>query len=382
MRVARACVLAGTLLAVLPVSEAQTPSGPGPAKPVVRGPSTREALDRYLKGEYETALANPAALASFNFADADRWVSSGGAAASERRRLAAALFALEYGSVRQGFLPPLITWARGMLSRLPPGPDEALWLRASIALAEGLNRWGFLVVGQATPVAGARLGQPGLGHIRFARTRFPDDPYFQMAEAIGAEVSASRQLDRLSAPLRQSSAAWDRIAGDRLEAGGPRLAERTAALERAAGLYERVVSHEALAAEANLRLGYVRLLQGQSDAALSHFDKVPALTKNAGLRYLSHLYSGWLLASFGRTQEAAAAYRAALVTAPRAQSATSLLVALFLRNNLLSEAETAAEEFLLAQKAAVDPWRTHYVDFVGDSGQYTRLVRQLREALQ
>ena len=160
------------------------------------------------------------------------------------------------------------------------------------------------------------------------------------------------------------------------------MAERTAALERAAGLYERVVSHEALAAEANLRLGYVRLLQGQSDAALSHFDKVPPLTKNAALRYLSHLYSGWLLGSLGRTQEAAAAYRAALSLAPRAQSATSLLVALFLRNNQLAEAEAAAEEFLVGQKAAIDPWRSHYVDFVGESSEYPRLARQLREALQ
>ena len=46
---------------------------------------------------------------------------------------------------------------------------------------------------------------PRVGHIRFARTRFPDDPHFQMAEAIGAERSATHPLDRLSAPLAQST---------------------------------------------------------------------------------------------------------------------------------------------------------------------------------
>jgi tetratricopeptide (TPR) repeat protein len=349
---------------------------------VPRGPSTREALDQYLKGDHQAALANPPTLGRFNYEDAERWVASGGAAATERRRLAAALFALEYGSVRQGHLTPLVTWSRGVLSRLPPGPTEALWLRASIALAAGLNRWIFLVEGVSTPIGAAKLGQPGLGHIRFARTRFPDDPYLQMADALGAEVSATRQLDRLSPPPRQSSTEWDLIAGERLEVGGPRLAARTAAIERAAGIYERLVSHEGVAAEANLRLGYMKLLQGQSDTALAHFDKLPSLTENAALRYLGHLYSGWVLATFGRTEEAVTAYRNALKFAPRAQSATSLLVALLLRNDRMSEAEEAAEEFLLRQKASIDPWRIHYVDFVGESSEYPRLIRRLREALR
>jgi tetratricopeptide (TPR) repeat protein len=382
MRVVAAGVLAAGILALAPIGIAQTPQTTAKPGPASRGPSTREVLDQYLKGDYEAALANPATLGRFNFEDADRWVSSGGTAAAGRRRLAAALFALEYASVRQSNLAALVTWARGVLSRLPPGPNEALWLRASIALAGGWNRWVFLVEGVPTPIAAAKLGQPGVGHIRFARTRFPDDPYLQLGDAIGAEVSAARQLDRLSVPPPQSSTGWDRIAGARLDAGGPRLAERTAALERASGLYERLVSHEVVAAEANLRLGYVRVLQGQSDQALAHFDKVPSLTKDVSLRYLSHLYSGWLLGSLGRTQEAVAAYRAALALVPRAQSATSLLVALLLRNDLLSEAETTADEFLVGPKAASDPWREHYVDFVGEFSAYPRLVRHLREALQ
>ena len=108
MRVVGAWVLAGTLLALSPVGAAQIPPVAAPPDPAARGPSTREALDRYLKGDYDAALAHPTTLGRFNsLEDADRWVSSAGAAASERRRLAAALFALEYGNVRQGFLAPV-----------------------------------------------------------------------------------------------------------------------------------------------------------------------------------------------------------------------------------------------------------------------------------
>ena len=379
MRVAVACALAGGLLALSPVSVAQTPPAPAKSGSVPRGPTTREALDQYLKGDYEAAVGNPPKLARFNFEDAERWMSSGGAAAAERRQLAAALFALEYAGVRQGVLPAMLNWARDVLSRQPPRRIEALWLRASIALAEGLDRWIFLVEGVGQTTASGKPGPAPVAHIRFARTRFPDDPYFQMAEAIGAEVSANRPLDRLSGPPIQSSTEWDRISTDRLEAGGLRLPERTAALERAAGLLERLTSHETLAAEANLRLGYVRLRQGQSDAALAHFDRLPSLTKNVSLRYLGHLFSGWTLGSLGRVQEATVAYRAALSVVPRAQSATSLLVALLIRNDQLPDAEAAAEKFLVADVAPVDPWRTYHV---GDFPEYQRLVRELREALR
>jgi riboflavin biosynthesis pyrimidine reductase len=83
MRVVVACALVAGLLALAPVSVAQTP--PPPAKPgsVPRGPTTREALDQYLKGDYEAAVGNPPKLARFNFEDAERWMSSGGAAAAE-----------------------------------------------------------------------------------------------------------------------------------------------------------------------------------------------------------------------------------------------------------------------------------------------------------
>jgi tetratricopeptide (TPR) repeat protein len=370
-----ACVLSAALLALAPDAALVGASQQKPTPSL----STRQALDQYLKGDFEAAVGNPPRLARFNFQDADRWITAGGQAQVERRQLAAALYVLEYSGIRQGVLPAMLNWARGVMSRLPPRADEALWLRAAIALAEGLDRWVYLVEGVAGPAASGKPAVAPVGLIRFARTRFPDDPYFQLADAVGAEVSATRPLDQLSGPPQESSAAWDRIASERLDGGGPRLSERTVALERAAGLLERLTTHAALAAEANLRLGYVRLRQGQTDTALAHFDRALGLTKNISIRYLSHLYSGWLLGSLGRTQEAASAYRAALALVPRAQSATSLLVALLAKSDQLTEAEAAAETFLTAEVAPLDPWRTY---FVSDFREYPQLVQQLRERLR
>jgi tetratricopeptide (TPR) repeat protein len=385
MRAVPACVIASIVLGLAPASgvvQAQTtpPADPAVTRAArVRAPSTREALDRYLKGDYEGALQGPPPLTRFVYQDAERWVTAAGAAAVERRSVAAALFALEYAGTRRALFPAVVSWARDLLARQPPRAAEAEWLRASIALAEGTDRWVFLLQGVPTRRAGGRAAGAPVGHIRFARLRYPDDPYFQMAEAVGAELSASRKLDQVSAPPPQSSTGWDRVSADLLDAGTPGMAERAALLERAAGIFERLTSHASLGAEANLRLGYVRLRQGQFDTALAHFDRAGSLTESRSLRFLGHLYSGWVLGRAGRVDEAAAAYRAALRFVPRAQSATSLLVALLAKNDRLADAEAVADEFLAADVSTSDPWRTY---FVGDFDAYPDLVRRLRERLR
>ena len=341
-----------------------------------RSLSTRQALDLYLQGDVEGALNGPPALTRFVAADAERWVSAGGAAAAEGRALAAATFALEYAGGRPALLPALLTWARELLARQPPRAAEADWLRASMALAEGLERWVFLLEGVPQAARGGKAPPPPVGHIRFARQRYPDDPYFQMADGIGAELSASRSIGYLSAPPPQTASVWDRITADLADAAGAVPPNRAASLERAAGLFERLVTHQTLGAEAHLRLGYVRLRQHRPDDALAHLDQVAATTEQPAFRYLGHLYSGWVLASLGRVDEAAIAYRAALSFVPRAQSATALYVALLAQNDRLRDAEGAAETFLSAGAVPSDPWRRY---FGGDFDAYPDLVRRLRE---
>jgi tetratricopeptide (TPR) repeat protein len=389
----RALATCGTLALAVALSpgagRAEPPPTPAqaPAQVPPRGRSgaTRDALERFLKGDFQGALQARALLSRFDFLEAERWIGGDGPA-TERRRFAASLFALEYAGLRPSLLPALLTWAREQMARQPPRPAEALWLRASIALAEGLDRWVFLVQGVRVALAPPPRGKaanvpppPVVSHVAFARGRFPNDPYFRMAEAIGAEVSASRPLDRLSAPPAQSGMAWDRLTADMLDAGVPNLAERAAAIDRAAAIFEGLTSFAPLAAEAHLRLGYARLRQGNRDAALAHFDRVAALTPGGRLRYLAHFYSGWLLGGMERINEAVASYRAALGIVPRAQSASSLLIALLVRHDRLAEAEAAVDEFLAADPATDDPWRSY---FLGDYPEYPRLVLALREELR
>ena len=48
-----------------------------------------------------------------------------------------------------------------------------------------------------------------------------------------------------------------------------------------------------------------------ADEAEWHTEAV-ALTEDVSLRYLGHLFTGWILASLGRTEEAATSYRSAI----------------------------------------------------------------------
>jgi len=373
MRVVAACCLTVVMLSAPRAAELREP-GSG----VLQRSLTRDALDLYLKGDYRSALQGRIPLARFDFAEADRWIAAGGPASADRRRIAAALFVLEYAGGRPSLLPALFTWARALLERHPSRPVEALWLRASIALAEGLDRWVFLAANvPGRPVA--KPGPPLPSHIAFARSRFPDDPYLRMADAVAAELSATRPLDQLTGPVAQSGTGWDRLALEMLESGGPTVAQRSAALDRAAGLLDALTAHGDLGAEAHLRLGCVRLRQGRRDDALVHFDQVLALTKVDRWRYVAHVYSGWVLGGWGRIDEAASAYRAALRVVPRAQSASALLVAMFVRHDRLAEAEVEADEFLDAAATPDDPLRRY---FLGDFPAYATLVIRLREHLR
>jgi tetratricopeptide (TPR) repeat protein len=172
-----------------------------------------------------------------------------------------------------------------------------------------------------------------------------------------------------------SSLAFDRIEAEVREGD----AARRAALTRASGFLADLTRVSTVAAEASLRLGFVRLRLGDNDGALSNFDRVDALTREPSIRYLAHLFAGWTLARLGRLAEAAVAYRAALVAVPNAQSATALLMSLLVKEEQLAEAETVGTEFLARDSTPHDPWQSY---FLGDAPIYWTLVLRLREAIR
>ncbi len=190
MRFVASGVLAAGLCALAPIVAAQTEQAPAKTGPAPRIPSTRDVLDQYLKGDYEAAVGNPPTLPSFNFKDAERWISS---ARNGRRGPS---------SVGRGALRARVcrcsAGRAAADAELGAGRHEspaAASHRGAVAArvdraAELLERWVFLIEGVAAPNASGKA-TPRVGHIRFARTRFPDDPHFQMTEAIGAERSAT-----------------------------------------------------------------------------------------------------------------------------------------------------------------------------------------------
>jgi tetratricopeptide (TPR) repeat protein len=329
-----------------------------------RPPSTRDALNRYIGGDFDGAVRSTPMLPRYDPIEAEKWIAAGGRPALARRRLAAATFALEYAAARPHQTQALVLWARRLLADAgAPSPAEALWLRASVALCEGFDLWSFL--GNSPSRA---------NHIAFARARFPDDPYLQLADALGSEILASRG-GYWSQRMSLSSLAFDRIDAE-VRAGD---AARHEALARAAGLLENLTHAQAVGAEAFLRLGFVRLRLGDRDSALSNFDRLDALTRDASIRYLGHLFAGWTLASQGRGAEAVLAYRAALNAVPHAQSGVALLMALLLKDEQLADAEAVGTEFLARETTPHDPWQSY---FLGDAPVYWTLVFRLRDAIR
>jgi tetratricopeptide (TPR) repeat protein len=338
-----------------------------PAAARRRPPLTREVLDRYLAGDFDGAVRGTPVLVRFDTDEAQKWIAAAGRAATARRRLAAATFALEYSGARPHQTRLLLPWAREVLADAgPPVATEAVWLRASVALCEALDLW--------TLLAG---NVPGGNHIALARGRFPGDPYLQLADALASEVAASRA--DFTARAASASLAIDRIDADVQDVDPARAPARREALLRAAALLDGLKPIPEVRAEALLRLGFVRLRLGDRDAALAQFDQVHALTREPAHRYLAHLFSGWALASAGRPAEAITSYRAALAVVPHAQSASVLLTALLVQNEQLAEAELVGSEFLAREAVTDDPWLTY---FLGGAPVYRTLVLRLREALK
>jgi len=337
-------------------------------------------LDWYLQGRFDEAIQRVGLVGGFKINDAQRWISAGGRSAVERRRLAVAALTLEYSALRPQLIPLLVTWSRDLVAGDTPDPTEALWLRASVAMAEGYGRWQFLRTG-LPPLDKRKAVAPGEdgGHLAYARRRFPDDPYFKMADVVGAEFATSPSVVGDVALFARSVPAFDQIAADLLDTPSADLAARRQLLERAAAVAEGLLTNEAVRAEANLRLGYICLRLGQTDRSLRYFDAVTPLTTNPRLRYTSHLFAGWTLGRLNRVDEAVASYRAALRTVPRARSATTFLTALFVSHSRLDEAEVIADDFLSQPEADVDPWRSY---FLGDYPSLPSLIARLRDTLR
>ena len=70
---------------------------------------------------------------------------------------------------------------------VPPQPAERLWFRAAIAIVESLDAWEGLIELPSFMAAEAEAGQlvpPTYRLVPFALSRFPDDPYLRLDQAV------------------------------------------------------------------------------------------------------------------------------------------------------------------------------------------------------
>jgi len=187
-------------------------------------------------------------------------------------------------------------YARGLLDAVTPAPAAdttvALWYRA--VMAGFASSYSF---GEALP------------HILHARQLLPDDPGVMFGDAAIQETLASPRIQ-------------DYVRVTELPGGQQFLfvTSERGHLERAEGLFRRVLARDPGFAEARIRLARVLTQQGKPEAALAALKAVPAQT-DAALSFYIHLIRGDAERALKQYLAAQASYQQALDLFPSAQSA-------------------------------------------------------------
>ncbi len=218
------------------------------------------------------------------------------------------------------------------LVRNPLGADsfERLWYWAELTTVEGLIR--------------PELARPFVVN---ALKRCPDEPRFVLAQAI-----ISDQTTPLGTP--------DGVVA-----------------EEAMGLYDAAMRFAITASEAQLRKAYLLHRRGRHEDAVALLDTMRARETDQILVYFSQLLRGHFNDALGHVDQAANAYRAALVTWPNAQAPRVGLMALLFRNGDRIAAERMADSIQTAAADAFDPWWQYWQ---ADYRSYPAAMSALREA--
>jgi tetratricopeptide (TPR) repeat protein len=318
------------------------------------------ALDTYLSGRYDDAVASVAAIEDLGpfrrrfVQETPAWVS-GDAGRTTERRAAAAAFLLELTHARLESdwwrFADVVEWTCAQL-RTTGKPDafERAWHAASHALA-GRARARVWLLGESPTLAHDRptrvfpaeaarpKGPPSPRHLMHALERFPDDPRFRLSQIV------AWTWGRDSQPARNTGGATV-----------PRRSRRPSLLDAIDALKPLESSPE-IAAEVLVHEGFVQGLLGDQEAALRAFDASAGATSESAIAYLAHFGAGRSLEASGRLDEAVRRYQVALGVLPNAESATIALASL----QFSSEDREAAQRLLDARAAnraaAPDPGR-------------------------
>jgi hypothetical protein len=391
--------------------------------PRARGESKITAIfDLYDRGRYADAIAGIPALGKPQDVlaalqhDTMPWIRDNGPAAENHRSLVAATVALEVA--RTNALDyrshvAVVSWACEIVRHfqtMTPAPAERWWFLASIAVMEHYGGARYLIgkpafeslasTGAFDRTADSRNDPEWeTGHLSHAQARFPEEPTFRLKRTEALETTT---IDIRTPSEGNNNIRFDAIPPDyrakilpiaRGRFSSPEPNDRQLSeMQRAAldvwlfdqlpRLTREFTEHAKtpeLAAEAELHLGHLEIRRGAWDEAVQHLSRVSASTTDPTLLYLGAYMQGWAEQRRGHLDEAVAAYRAALRTAPHAKSAAVLLSAALIQIGESAEAYAVLDDAVKKKPDAPDPWDDLYS---GDWPRLPTLINHLREALR
>lgn len=280
-------------------------------------------------------------LARFDPSSLPTSAAAGSPEAREEQRRLITSFALELAAVgskkHAAAAARLVEWACPYVRAHTPQNDfDRAWQLAALSVLEG-------------GIDSAALHD----HLDHVHSLFPDEPRLVLARGV-AEEQFSAPSEVLTHSAVGAGLARAREIASRAEG------ERYRAAERAAARFKDAAKDESLRAEANLRLGHVKLEMGRYDEALAALIGVERQTEDRALMYLTHLFRGLALENRGRTDEARASYRQALALSPSAHSATLRLAALEFRHGRTDAPQTLLDSLLQNDDPRRDPWWSYY----------------------
>ena len=262
------------------------------------------------------------------------------AAARERQRRLMTAFALELAALgshkHAAAAARLIEWACPYVRSHAPIDDfDRAWQLAALAVLEG------------------GIDSTALhAHLDHIHAGFGDDPRHVLARGI-ADEQFGAPAEVLTRSVSAAGLARAREALARAEG------ERYRALDRAIARFRDAAKIPPIAAEATLRMGHVQHRLARHDAALATWSPVETMTPDPAVLYLVHLFRGLAHESYGRTDAAREAYRAALRISPRAHSANLRLAALgYVHGG--DDPSPAIDALLRDNDPRRDPWWSYY----------------------
>jgi hypothetical protein len=410
MRATHARALATVLL--LPVVCVLGASPAAQTQP--RSVTLTEALDLYEQGDRIVLpalrrLDTSALLLDLRKA-APTWIKARGPSEATRRRLVMASFALEASADATSPIA-LIEYACDQL-RPPKGPKAPLpaerrWHEAALAVIEAKGSF-----------------EQVQDHLWHLNTRFKNEPYALLADAwrkqaewealpgLVAMIPSAGDIPTIVMPGQRAKeriiargespfeplpygrttiprspsrfgGAFDRVSlppAPRSDVTNSVWTTPDQKRDVGGGViraYEKAAANADAAAEARLRLGYLRLVSGKPAEALVQLNQVPALTRDNAALYLCDLFIGWASERLERMTDAEAAFRRALARAPAGRSAAIWLAAHLQTQGKLAEAQDVVDATLAASGAA-DPWPAFAQ---GAFRRWPVLIESLRTAL-